>query len=80
MKKKSKVSKFHEKMVDYRRFAVTLICMSVFIYMGTLISISRGMMGTSFLMLLTILLLCGAAVFCSLSSAYQKKSTQDEEF
>jgi len=77
--KKEKNKKYREKMIDYKRFALTLICVSVFLYFGTMISISRDNLYTSFLLLVTILFLCAAAVFFSLSASYQKKSIQEEE-
>lgn len=78
-KKTSNYKKYHDKMMDYRRFSVTLICISVFLYFGTMISISRDNLYTSFLLLFTILGLCAAAVFFALSASYQKKSIQEEE-
>jgi len=71
--------KYYEKMIDYRRFSVTLICISVFLYFGTMISISGDNLYTSFLLLFTILVLCAAAVFFALSASYQKKSIQEDE-
>lgn len=78
-KETSNYKKYHDKMVDYRRFAVTLICISVFLYFGTMISINADQLYTSFLLLFTILVLCAAAVFFALSASYQKKSIQEEE-
>lgn len=78
-KKTSNYKKYHAKMLDYRRFSVTLICISVFLYFGTMISISRDDLYTSFLLLFTILGLCAAAVFFALSASYQRKSIQEEE-
>lgn len=78
-KKTSNYKKYYAKMLDYRRFSVTLICISVFLYFGTMISISRDDLYTSFLLLFTILGLCAAAVFFALSASYQRKSIQEEE-
>lgn len=78
-KETSNFKKYHDKMVDYKRFSVTLICISVFLYFGTMISINTDHLYTSFLLLFTILVLCAAAVFFALSAFYQKKSIQEEE-
>lgn len=66
-------------MVDYKRFAVILLCLSVFLYMGTLISLYEGNNNIATMTLFTIVLLITSASFFRLSISYKKKCQSEDE-
>ncbi|MGM9923691.1 MAG: YrhC family protein [Bacillus sp. (in: firmicutes)] len=79
MKQSTNNTVFHEKMVDYKRYGFTLLCLSVFLYLGTSISLIEGTMNTTILIISTFVFLCSSALFFTLSIRYKKKAIQAEE-
>ncbi|MEH6941916.1 YrhC family protein [Bacillus sp. JJ722] len=70
---------YREKMVDYKHYGFTLLCLSVFLYIGTFISMSEGTIHPGVIVALTLLLLSGSALFFTLSIRYKKKTMKTDE-
>ncbi|MFS0780827.1 YrhC family protein [Bacillus sp. 1P06AnD] len=68
-----------EKMIDYKRFAYSLLCIAVFTYFGTLIGMHEGRGHSPVLPLLTVALLAVSSVFFTLAINYKKKHQQEME-
>ncbi|WP_050615852.1 YrhC family protein [Bacillus testis] len=79
MKQESKGRIYREKMTDYKRFAYSLLCISVFTYFGTLIGMHEGREHYAFLPVATLILLIGSSVFFTLSLSYKKKYHQEDD-
>ncbi|MDQ0216713.1 hypothetical protein J2S13_003197 [Oikeobacillus pervagus] len=74
------VKRLTEKMVDYKRFAFTLIALSVFLYLGVVLPIDgRTDIKTYILMIGNILLLALSVIFFLASFMYKKRIQQFEE-
>ncbi|RFU65794.1 YrhC family protein [Peribacillus glennii] len=76
----TRASQIHGKVVDFQRFAVTLLCVSVFFYLGSVIPsegktmfITYGMMGA------TVVFLIGSAIFFTLSKKYKNILSDNDE-
>ncbi|WP_153123208.1 YrhC family protein [Peribacillus tepidiphilus] len=71
--KEKKYAVLREKMIDYKRFAFTLVCVSVFFYLGVLIPSPGKEDLNNFLMMgATIVFLAGASLFFYLSNQCKK--------
>nr|WP_239558638.1 YrhC family protein [Peribacillus deserti] len=67
-------------MVDYKRFAFSLICASVFFYLGVLISSHGKGLNPDYLMMgATILFISLSGVFFYLSAKYKSLLSQSEK-
>ncbi|WP_019242681.1 YrhC family protein [Bacillus massilioanorexius] len=66
--------KYREKMVDYKRFALLLLCVSTFSYIGTLISLSKQTANQNIMITLTLITLIASIVFFRFSSIYKQKA------
>ena len=72
-------SVYHEKTVDYQKFALIFLCLGVFLFLGTIISISRGVMNPHIELFITILLLnVSFSLFC-LSFKYKRKAKEIDQ-
>lgn len=77
---KAKASHMHAKMVDFQRFAVTLLCVSVFFYLGSIIpSEGKTMITTYGMMGATVVFLIASAIFFTLSRKYKKILSDNDE-
>ncbi|RUQ32860.1 hypothetical protein ELQ35_00690 [Peribacillus cavernae] len=69
-----------EKMVDFKRFAVILLCVSAFFYLGSVIpSAGKTMIGTYVNMGATIVFIMASIIFFILSSKYKKILAENDE-
>ncbi|PLT35241.1 hypothetical protein CUU64_04205 [Bacillus sp. V5-8f] len=67
-------------MVDFQRFAVTLLCVSVFFYLGTVIPSEGKTVFTTYIMMgVTVLFLVGSITFFMLSRKYKKILLDQDE-
>ncbi|WP_254052819.1 YrhC family protein [Bacillus sp. V59.32b] len=74
------MKKLHEKMVDFKRFAVTLLCVGVFFYFGSIIpSEGKTMFDTYGMMGATTVFLVASIIFFTLSSKYKKILAENNE-
>ncbi|SIQ24442.1 YrhC-like protein [Peribacillus simplex] len=72
-RKKQTVALLRSKMVDFKQFAITLLCVGSFFYLGTILpSGDKAMIGTYVYMGATITFLGMSIVFFSLSKKYKK--------
>ncbi|WP_349727961.1 YrhC family protein [Peribacillus frigoritolerans] len=72
-RKKQTVALLRSKMVDFKQFAITLLCVGSFFYLGTILpSGDKAMIDTYVFMGATITFLCMSIVFFSLSKKYKK--------
>ncbi|PLT30912.1 YrhC family protein [Peribacillus deserti] len=79
-KKKSMVTVYREKMIDYKRFAFVLMCASVFFYLGVMISSYAKHVNPDYVMMgATLLFIALAAIFFYLSAKYRKLVMKSEE-
>lgn len=79
MKQTVECSVYREKMVDYQKFAFILLCLGVFLFLGTIISIDRGIMEPRIEMLFTFSVLNASfSLFC-VSLKYKSKLMCNEE-
>lgn len=70
---KQTVALLRSKMVDFKQFAITLLCVGSFFYLGTILpSGDKAMIGTYVYMGATITFLGMSIVFFSLSKKYKK--------
>lgn len=74
------MKKLHEKMIDFKRFAVTLLCVGVFFYFGSIIpSEGKTMLDTYGMMGATVTFLAASIIFFIRSSKYKKILTENSE-
>ncbi|MFF2456694.1 YrhC family protein [Peribacillus simplex] len=72
-RKKQTVALLRSKMVDFKQFAITLLSVGSFFYLGTILpSGDKAMIGTYVYMGATITFLGMSIVFFSLSKKYKK--------
>ncbi|MGE7905394.1 YrhC family protein [Peribacillus sp. NPDC094092] len=72
-RKKQTVALLRSKMVDFKQFAITLLCVGSFFYLGTILpSGDKALIGTYVYMGATITFLGMSIVFFSLSKKYKK--------
>jgi hypothetical protein len=74
----------YEKMVDYKRFAVILLAVGVFLYLGVVLPTgTKAVMELNIMMCASSILLAGSIFFFSYSKAYKTKLLdidEDEEY
>jgi YrhC-like protein len=72
-RKKQTVALLRSKMVDFKQFAITLLCVGSFFYLGTILPTGdKSMIDTYVYMGATIVFLGMSIVFFSLSKKYKK--------
>lgn len=72
-RKKQTVAMLRSKMVDFKQFAITLLCVGSFFYIGTILPTGdKAMIDTYVYMGATIMFLGISIVFFSLSKKYKK--------
>ncbi|CAH0138931.1 hypothetical protein SRABI96_00429 [Peribacillus sp. Bi96] len=71
--KKQSAAMLRSKMVDFKQFAITLLCVGTFFYLGTILpSGDKAMMDTYVYMGATIMFLGISILFFRLSNKYKK--------
>ncbi|MGE7759166.1 YrhC family protein [Peribacillus sp. NPDC097895] len=71
--KKQSAAMLRSKMVDYKQFAITLLCVGTFFYLGTILpSGAKALMDTYVYMGATIMFLGISILFFRLSNKYKK--------
>jgi hypothetical protein len=79
-KQKAKVSQMQEKMMDFKRFAVTLLCVGAFFYLGSIIpSEGNTLIRTYVIMGATTAFLFASIIFFLISSKYKKILAENNE-
>ncbi|MGN1400849.1 MAG: YrhC family protein [Bacillus sp. (in: firmicutes)] len=78
MKKQQSCNVVREKMEDYKRYAFILLCLSVFTYIGSVISMVELTDRSGIMMGFSAVLLAGAALFFFLSLTYMKKAEEED--
>lgn len=78
MKQTPKSEVYHEKMVDYKHYAIILLCISVFSYIGSIISLARQTEKAYAMISLSLALIISSVLFFTLSSSYKRKLTEEQ--
>ncbi|MFE8703255.1 YrhC family protein [Cytobacillus sp. FJAT-54145] len=69
----------YEKMVDYKRFAMVLLAVGAFFYLGVIIPSEKPMMDLYMMICASTLLLSGSILFFNFSKQMRKKLMEMEE-
>ncbi|KUP05925.1 hypothetical protein Q73_09835 [Bacillus coahuilensis m2-6] len=73
-----KGDRMKDKVMDYKRFGFTLLCVSVFLYLGVLIKINEVSSEQVTIMLWITVLFTGASGYFFLLSAKCKKKVEED--
>lgn len=77
MEKTVKLKQMTEKMVDYKRFAIVLLAVGVFFYLGVIIPTeNKTQVYNEVMMAMTAILLSSSIFFFTKSKKYQQKINQ----
>lgn len=71
--------KLRAKMEDYKRFAMILLCLAIFSYFGSIITIVQATDQTGLMLGLSAMLAAGAGMFFWKTATYRKKIAEEED-
>ena len=71
--------KLRAKMEDYKRFAVILLCLAIFSYLGSIVATVQATDQTGLMLGMSALLAAGAGMFFWKSATYRKILAEEED-
>ncbi len=78
MDQEKQITLYKEKMEDYRRFAFIMICISVFAYLGSIISLVEHNGSEGIMLAISISLTAVAGLFFHFSLKYKRKGMEED--
>lgn len=78
-KRKNQATVLRSKMMDFKRFAITLLCVGSFFYLGTILPSENNTMLSTEVYLAASALFLGMSIFFFIKSNKYRKSLDDME-